>query len=528
MSALMTTKAKTGHSSVGTRIAPNRMRLARFVQREDGSLLILGLMLFLLMMMMGGLAVDLMRYEERRTQIQQTLDRSVLAAASLSQQLVPEDVVEDYFDKEGLSEYLNGVETDTGLNYKTVEASAQSAVQPFFMHMMGVEELNVSAGSAAEQRVSNVEISLVLDISGSMSGSRINNLRPAAREFVTSVLNTSEPGRVSISIVPYNAQVNIGRKMMNSFNVEANHNRSSCIELPDWAFNSADLSTTTSFKHNAHHDPYNYTSGSSNMLYNCPPESGNEVTPMSDNAAALHSAINSMVVDGNTSIDVGVKWGTYLLNHNAVPVTNDLIAEGVVASKFANRPLDVDVDDVLKVLVVMTDGENTTEYKIRDPYNTGPSNVYRRSDGRISVYFNRSGSYDWWWPRNNSWNTSRDGGNSNYTQLSWPQVWENYSVTYVAYHFYGLALNQSYETWVNNFKEAVWSNKNARLQAICDAAKNSKIVVYGIGFEAPTNGRNQVRACATTPSHYFDADGLEISTAFRAIANNISQLRLTQ
>jgi hypothetical protein len=53
-------------------------------------------------------------------------------------------------------------------------------------------------------------------------------------------------------------------------------------------------------------------------------------------------------------------------------------------------------------------------------------------------------------------------------------------------------------------------------------------VVYGIGFEAPSSGRNELRACSTSTSHYFDASGLEISTAFRAIASNISQLRLTQ
>jgi Flp pilus assembly protein TadG len=516
------------HHCRGNRQSRNRALLRRFAQREDGSLLVLGLMLFVLMVMMGGLAVDLMRYEDRRTELQQTLDRSVLAAAALSQQLDPEDVVNDYFAKAGLSQYLNGVTAETGLNYRTVTASAQSTVKPFFLHMMGIDELTAGAGSGAEQRISNVEISLVLDISGSMSGSRINNLRPAAREFVTSVLGNSEPGRISISIVPYNAQVNIGRPMMNAFNVNAIQNRSSCIELPDWTFNSIDLSTTTSFPHNSHFDPYRYTSGSSNMLYNCPPQTGNQVTPLSDNVVALHAAINSLFVDGNTSIDVGVKWGAYLLNRNAGPVIKNLIAANRVDSKFADRPLDQNVASVLKVLVVMTDGQNTTEYKIRNPYNTGNSNIWRRSNGTMSVYFDRSGSNDWWWPRNNSWNSSRDGGNSNYTQLTWQQVWEDFSVTYVAYHFYGLALNQNYRTWENNFMESVWSNKNQRLQSVCSAAKATGIVVYGIGFEAPLDGRDQVRACASTPSHYFDAQGLEISTAFRAIANNISQLRLTQ
>ena len=504
--------------------------LLRFARREDGSLLILGMVLFLLMAMMGGLAVDLMRYEERRTQLQQTLDRSVLAAAALSQELEPEDVVNDYLAKAGLSRYLSGVTTDSGLNFRTVAATAHSQIQPFFMHMMGINTMTAAVGSGAEQRVSNVEISLVLDISGSMSGSRINNLRPAAREFVTTVLGTSDPGRVSVSIIPYNAQVNIGRPMMSSFNVTPIQDASSCIELPNSAFTSVELSTTDSFQHNSHFDPYNYTNQQNEMLRNCPPQAGNEVLPVSDSATELHDRINSLYADGNTSIDLGVKWGAYLLNPGAVSVVNDLIAANEVDAKFANRPLNVASADVLKVLVVMTDGQNTTEYKIRNPYNTGPSNIYRSNNtNRVSVFFQRPGNNDYWWPRTNSWNATRDGGNANSPQpLEWPEVWNDYSVTYVAYHFYGLALGQSYQSWQNSFMDYVGATKNQRLQSICEAAKQSGIVVYGIGFEAPASGRDQLRACATTTSHYFDAKGLEISTAFRAIANNISQLRLTQ
>jgi Flp pilus assembly protein TadG len=505
----------------------------RFAKGEDGSLLVLSLMLFLLMAMMGGLAVDLMRFEQRRTEMQQTLDRSVLAAAAMSQQLVPEDVVNDYFAKAGLSNYLDVVATDAGLNYRSVTASASSTIHTFFMHMVGIDNITAAASSGAEQRISNVEVSLVLDISGSMGGSRINNLRPAAKEFVTSVLATSEPGRVSISIIPYNAQVNIGRPMMNAFNAPPVQNNSSCIELPDSTFNSINLSTSTSFKHNSHFDPYYYTAGSNNMLYNCPPQSGNVVTPLSDDVGELHRAIDALVVEGNTSIDVGVKWGALLLNTDANPVIQSLVTAGEVDAKFDNRPLNENTFEVLKVLVVMTDGQNTTEYKINDPYNTGSSNISRhKTSGRISVFFDRpSTSRDWWWPRDNSWNSSRDGGsssNSDYDSLTWPQVWADYSVTYVAYHFYGLALNQNYNNWRDIFMDWVSSNKNTRLQQICNAAKAQNIVIYGIGFEAPSDGRDQLRACATTASHYFDASGLEITTAFRAIANNISQLKLTQ
>ena len=69
------------------------------------------------------------------------------------------------------------------------------------------------------------------------------------------------------------------------------------------------------------------------------------------------------------------------------------------------------------------------------------------------------------------------------------------------------------------------------MQSICTLAKAQNVIIYGIAFEATTIGQTQIRNCSTdgeNGSHYFNAQGLQISTAFSAIANNISQLRLTQ
>jgi Flp pilus assembly protein TadG len=516
----------------------DRALLRVFGRDEDGAVLILALVVFWLMAMLGGVAVDLMRYEQRRTEIQQTLDRSVLAATGITQELNAGDVVRDYFDKAGLSHRLTDVSAyeeriQNELTFRNVNASARVTLPVFFMHMINIDEISTTANSGAAQRITNVEVSLVLDISGSMSGRRINNLRPAAKEFVTAVLSSSLPGRVSMSIIPYNAQVNIGRPMMGSFNVPPQHDASSCIELPDTVFGSIDISRATPFQHNAHFDPYNNNISNRNSMYwNCAPEDGNTVTILSDDETVLHDAIDNLTTRGNTSIDLGVKWGAYLLNPNANPVIRDLIAINEVAERYSDRPLDRDTAQVLKVLVVMTDGENTTEYNIRDPYNNGESNIWlwRRTDGeRTSVYFDRPNtSDDWYWPRTRSWNAGRDGDNGNYEVLTWPEVWSMFPVQFVARNFYAIPLSQSLGSWTSTFMENATRRKDNRLQQICSAARQEGIVVYGIGFEAPNNGRTQVRNCATSAGHYFNASGLEISSAFRAIASNITQLRLTQ
>ena len=96
-------------------------------------------------------------------------------------------------------------------------------------HMLGLAEMTAPAASAAEERVDSVEISMVLDVSGSMDGSRINRLRPAAISFVDTVLALSDDEDVSISIVPYATQVAAGETLLNQFN---RYRQSQLLPLP--------------------------------------------------------------------------------------------------------------------------------------------------------------------------------------------------------------------------------------------------------------------------------------------------------
>ncbi len=72
------------------------------------------------------------------------------------------------------------------------------------------------------------------------------------------------------------------------------------------------------------------------------------------------------------------------------------------------------------------------------------------------------------------------------------------------------------------------SKGDTLLDSICTAAKNERIVVWSIGFEVSDHGANVMRSCASSPSHFFRVEGVEISDAFEAIAKQINQLRLTQ
>ena len=136
----------------------------RFITNQDGTYTIFGVYIFVLILMLGGIGVDLMRFERDRTNLQYTLDRAVLAAADLDQKLDAESVVHDYFDKAGLAAYVDDVVVTPGVNFRIVSAEASAVMDTHFMHMTGVDTLTVPASGAAEERVPKVEVSLVLGV----------------------------------------------------------------------------------------------------------------------------------------------------------------------------------------------------------------------------------------------------------------------------------------------------------------------------------------------------------------------------
>lgn len=544
-----------------------KVRANRFRRGEDGSILVFGLFLLLLMMMLGGLAVDLMRYEQRRVALQQTVDRAVLAAASLTQDLEPTAVVTDYFRKAGLAPYLQGVTVDRGMNYKIVDAQAEAELSPFFARMVGIDEFDVPANSVAEQRITNVEIVMVLDVSGSMgeatgSTTKIAALRQAAMKFVDTVKMNDVENRVSITIVPYNAQVNIPVALRNKYNITHQHGFAgvNCVEFPPAAFNTLTLSRTTAYPMYAFADVVSTTSESTSYVaWNttnsrsgatmiqsqsyCRIGANNVVRLPTHDRVAARNAINGLTAAGNTSITLGMKWGVALIDPAARPMFAELIAEGQVPAAYAGRPFDWSDEDALKIIIVMTDGDHVEHQRINDAYKTGLSPIWRSTgDGNYSIRHTTgrpaaAGSNEYWVPHRNEWRSAPWNSGSGVTQQTWQQVWQTVRMRWVVWQLYARALGTDRtsrtnvrNTWLNNFR-SIWmseGNMDTTMLQSCTQAKNNGVIIYGIAFEAPPQGQAVISACASSSAHYFNATGLEIQTAFRAIASNISQLRLTQ
>lgn len=532
-------------------------RAALFGRDENGSLTLFTLVLFLLMVMMGGLAIDLMKYEQTRTQLQNTLDRCTLMAASLEQKLTPRNVVTDCVTKSGLGSALNKITVVEAMNSRDVTAQGLADTKPFFLHLLGINDFDAKAVSSAQQAITNVEIVLVLDVSGSMKGTKLANLKSAANEFVDTMLGSDPNHRFSISLVPYNAQVNLGEVLRGKYNaVNLNDVQDvNCLELPASTYATSNLSRSLPLPMMAYADHYygtNRANGfvASNSPYAlpvydrefCRKEPANIVRLPSQDATSLKSRISAMQAEGNTSIMLGMKWGLTLLDPGARGMYSELISEGQMSANLRGRPFDYTDPDAMKVIVLMTDGDHIAHDRINDAYKTGLSPIYRSSgDGVYSIYHaSRPGPNRFYVPQTNSWRATAWTNNATpAVQQDWKNIWANFKMSYVAWQFYGRALGGNSSTQ----RDAAYTNAidamrstyasipemNTALQQSCTLAKDNKVVVYGIAFQAPPQGQDQILKCASSALHYFDVqDNDAIFTAFRTIASNLSQLKLTQ
>lgn len=540
--------------------------LTRFSHEEDGAMLVFGVYTMLIIMIVAGIGIDVMHHERRNSLVQSTLDRAVLAAADLDQKLTPTEVVNDYFAKAGLSDALKSVTVDEGLSYRVVSATADAEINTQFMRMTGVETLNTLATSTAEERIDGVEISLVLDVSGSMnSNNRLTNVKAAARDFIDEMIDNTEEGKLSISIIPYATQVAMPANFINEFNISQEHSYSNCVNFQNTDFNDTGISTTDPLERTMHFDVWETRDGRSRDPIEfvrrpiCERKASREMMIMQNDRVALKSFISNLYATGNTSIDIGMKWGTALLDPALQPVVDNLIASGDIDPVFSALPNAYDSGDSLKVIVLMTDGQNTSQYYVRDGYREGPSNIWWNEDeGKYSVYRESNGQY--YWPHDNSWN-DHAYGNGTYEEytcsgplyygncysgwdsetieepgealapVEYPDLWAYTSLRWNVKKNYEpwTGSSQAWNDWYYAVRSSVGtSTKNARTQAICNAAKDQQVIVFAIGFEAPESGENVLKACASSDSHFFDVNGLEIVEAFSSIASSIRKLRLTQ
>ncbi|MFN4225096.1 MAG: ubiquitin-activating E1 FCCH domain-containing protein [Hyphomonas sp.] len=194
--------------------------LGRFARGERGNVAIIAALAIIPLVTVAGFALDFQMTVTKKSKVQYAVDGAVLSAVkSLEQNLPREDVIVEantYFRE------ILGIENDTFLDCsplnltfaednEELEASVYCTNETTLSKIAGKQYLEFTVSSAATYGMGSLEVALILDVTGSMAGSRINALKLAATDFIDIVIQDVQvPFYSKASIVPYSVAINAG------------------------------------------------------------------------------------------------------------------------------------------------------------------------------------------------------------------------------------------------------------------------------------------------------------------------------
>lgn len=197
-------------------VAPVARFLDRFRRREDGAIAIWFAVLALPLAILAFALIDVNRASVERRHLQDALDAATLLAArsnaTTSEQL-------QAIGAAAMSAELSGMSDATltsvtfSRNGSRVVGTAAATVVPLIANLWLQEDvMRIGASTEVLRSSINLEVALVLDITGSMSGSKIDALETASAELIDYVMPAEQDPDfyTKMAIVPFSIGVNVG------------------------------------------------------------------------------------------------------------------------------------------------------------------------------------------------------------------------------------------------------------------------------------------------------------------------------
>lgn len=352
---------------------PQKSRLGALIDRfrkdRTGSVaMTTGLVVGTLFVAAGG-AIDYTNTVTVKQKAQRAMDATVLALAR-------RNVADADLQTEG-AHIFNGILAENGLaatvsemvftpNGTSVRGAAVVTANTMFLGLAGLDTLKGAVRAEATPPSRRpIEISLVLDVSGSMSEDlngepRIDRMKDAVNSMLTTLDdNLPSDADVSVALVPYSTSVNV-KGFTNAL-----ENASAKDGLPKppygedvWAAERAVTASGMVFTVNDDSpvsrpvpfvtgDEMTWVDGSGNTHVSDQPSFG--ITPLTSDRYEITSAIADFEPNGWTAGHIGMAWGVYSLSSKW-------------ASVWPNDPKPL--GDADKIIVFLSDGEFNTTHAI--------------------------------------------------------------------------------------------------------------------------------------------------------------------
>src|SRR3569623_1025093 len=205
--------------------------LKRFQRDERGALLVSFAVIALVLIATSGAVVDFTYMQTALSRAQNALDAAALALQAKMTTLTTDqlkakakDMMDERLGDSAITAKVNAATPDTTTGKLTLQAQVQ--VPTAFIQLIGIKSITAQLTSQATKGSKNVEVSVALDITGSMAPcdrwgncdyTKINELKSATHTLIDEVVQPVQtPTFSKLAIVPWSAGVNVGSTYANN------------------------------------------------------------------------------------------------------------------------------------------------------------------------------------------------------------------------------------------------------------------------------------------------------------------------
>lgn len=342
--------------------------LKRLIGDRKGAVLPLFGVMVILMIVIAGVSVDVSRSVNAREKLSYGLDAAALAIATdLStsvmtdaeiRRALTDSLTANLNNAEFLDEAIDNLDFNVDADNGLVTVSSTATLNNYFIDIggymkesLGPETFEFGASSEVAYSRFDVELTLVVDVTGSMSGD-MNTLRAASTSVVNILLPDTideDTAKVRISLVPYSQGVNLGSHASQVKGGEHYAVSGNCVtERQDYEVHEV-MTTDAAYNYYTDADPPPLATFFGGGSTRC--SSSSEMVPLTKDRDTLLPAIAALNATGGTASQTGIAWGWNSLSPNFANVWPAESAPDVYSN-----------DDTLKFAIIMTDGDNNRYY----------------------------------------------------------------------------------------------------------------------------------------------------------------------
>lgn len=189
-----------------------------FAADRKGAIAVVVSLCLVPMVIAAGSSLDLARAYVTKTRLLGTIDAAALAVGSSHGSESELRTMADNFIAANYQQDRFGapIEYTVTITNERIIIEALATMNTTLMRVAGINNLEIAAETEVIRETKGVEVALVLDVTGSMAGSKIADLRVASQSMIDTLFGEEQnPDHLNVAIIPYSASVNIGDEAIN-------------------------------------------------------------------------------------------------------------------------------------------------------------------------------------------------------------------------------------------------------------------------------------------------------------------------